>query len=130
MFRIAVSMALVLMLQMTVACTAEKPPADAQEVKTADEEKRMPRRKIERLDTKTFIELSIDLSQEEAGWRREWENYMQQKRREYYESFGLTERQFTEFAERNSAELQRFLQDNPRYNQALMEAVSPRGRSY
>ena len=125
MLRIMMAVILVFSLQITVACTSDKPSADAQEAITTDDEKRMPRRKIERLDSKTFIELSIDLMREETKWRGEWANYMQDKRKQYYESFGLTEKQFSEFAERNSTDLQRFLRENPRYSQEYAEAMYP-----
>jgi len=126
MFRIVVSMILVLSLQMSVACTSDKQAAETQDQKAADAEKRMPRRKIDRLDSKAFIDLSIDLMLEQAEWHKEWTHFMQEKRKEFFESFGLTEKQFTEFAERNSAEFQRFLRDNPQYSQKYVEAMHPR----
>jgi len=104
------------------ACTTDKPPAETPEQKQTEGETRMSRRKIEKLDSKTFIELSIDLMRESAKWNEEMLRHIQQKRTEYFASFGLSEKQFNEFPENNNAELQRFLQENPRFNQEFAEA--------
>ncbi|MDR2733087.1 MAG: hypothetical protein LBC99_00420 [Spirochaetota bacterium] len=111
-------------------CTTEKPPAEPQVTTPAETETRIPRRKIEKLDSKTFIELSIDLMRESAKWNEEMLRLMQQKRTEYFASFGLPEKQFNEFNENNAAEWQRFLQENPRYNQEFMEAYTLYSRQH
>ena len=85
-----------------------------------DEEAGIQRRKIERLDPQAFIEVTLELKREERRWRDEWQNFMQEKRDEFFESFGLNESQFNEFTIRNQRELQQFLRENPRYNQLLM----------
>jgi hypothetical protein len=105
------------------ACTTEKPPVvEAEDAKLVETETRTPRRKIERLDPKTFVELTIELMREEAKWNEEVRRLVQEKRTEYFASYGLSEKQFNEFLQNNNQDFQRFLQDNPHYNQAYLEA--------
>jgi len=113
---------MVLILFVLVTCAPDKPQTSEQETQAAEGDQRMPRRKIERLEPKTFVELTIDLMREEARWHDERARYMEEKRKEYFESFGLSEKQFNDYSENNSAEWQRFLQENPRYSTEYTDA--------
>lgn len=78
------------------------------------------RRKIDRLDPKSFIEVTLELKREEKQWRDEWQQFMQEKRDEFFESFGISEKQFNDYPINNQREFQQFLRENAQYNQILM----------
>ena len=118
MYRYFVSAFLLLFV---FACSSDKNPSDQGDRKI-DDGKRLVRKKIDKLDAKSYVEITIDLTREKAKWEDEWLKFMQQKRKEYFDSFGLTEKQYIEFPEKNSGAMQRFLTDNPQYNRELMDA--------
>jgi len=80
------------------------------------------RKKIDKLDSKAFVEITIDLMKEKAKWEADWVKFMQQKREAYFKAWGLTEKQFNDFPVNNMAAMQRYLRENPQANQAYMDA--------
>lgn len=118
MYRYFVSAFLLLFV---FACSSDKNASDQGDRKI-DDSKRLVRKKIDKLDARSYVEITIDLTREKAKWEDEWLKFMQQKRKEYFDSFGLTEKQYIEFPEKNGGAMQRFLTDNPQYNRELMDA--------
>ena len=119
----------VLVSALLAACSSEKTgTGDAAQAQADGGGIPIERKKIERLDPKAFIEITIDLMSEKGKWEAEWINFMKKKREEYFKAWGLTEKQFNEFAGNNMAALQRYLRDNPQANQAYMDASRTRSR--
>ncbi len=81
------------------------------------------RQKIDKLTPKTFIEVTIDLTKQKEKWRMLWRKFIQNKRSEYFKSYGLSESKFNRYTQGNSSEIQNFLKDNPRYNKMYMDAM-------
>lgn len=84
---------------------------------------RIIRKKIDRLDPKSFIEVTLELHKEQKKWNKEWQDFIARKRSEYFESFGLTEKQFNEYPLQHQKEIQRFLKENQRYNEMYMQQM-------
>jgi lipoprotein NlpI len=75
--------------------------------------------KIDRLTPEAFFRVSIALMEEQKKWSDDFRAYMDKKRKEFYDSFGITEKKYNDYSMNNHAELQQYLQRNPQLNQTM-----------
>lgn len=77
------------------------------------------RTKIDRLTPESFFRVSIALMEEQKKWSDDFRAYMDKKRKEFYDSFGISEKKYNDYSMNNHAELQQYLQRNPQLNQTM-----------
>jgi len=85
---------------------------------------RITRKHIKKLDVKNFIELSLDYAKERRKWNMEWRSFMKKKVTQYFESFGLSESKFNNFAQHNQKGISDFVKKHPRYSRMLQNMQS------
>jgi len=89
--------------------------------------------KVELDSPEKFVQLWILLNHEQKQWLKminensnlieDIENYLDNKRKEFYKSFGLTEDDFTQYSITHFKEIELFLEKNIEYKKAYYDSI-------